>query len=414
MVNRKRILPLALGLILLLGLCAGCVQEVPPETAHPSYGTEVAATGEGIPQGDTPPQSYPVPQENRLGANVLLAGVASPRADGYYSASQALKFYDAQSGKTVFLCSQPGCTHSDGTCRAWLGQVDSLLAYGDKVFASVIDEQGTSLICKDIATGENTVLDSWEQQEDRTYSSSVYRCSHGQLLVILTISFPYWEDGAIYQETVRENWLYDLETGEKRKLDWASGDAGFTVCAMNREYAVVEYYSSQKGETQGNSWEQVMDLELRQYSLSDDSYTVISSGEDGYAFTAHPGKAYGDLVVFQERDTLCLYDLKKQEKRETLTAENIINYWILDNKVFFIREDSPHGTPGRTISIYYADLETGQPVRLENGGNTEVMEFGIHWEGDSFFVGNWKGGSYIISKEVFYLDNYEAARPGGY
>lgn len=412
--NQKQRILLVFSLVLLLGLCAGCIYNEPPETAHPSYGTEVAATGEGVPQGDTPPQSYPVPLENRLGANVLLAGVASPRADGYYSASQALKFYDAQSGKTVFLCSQPGCTHSDGTCRAWLGQVDSLLAYGDKVFASVTDEQGTSVICKDIATGENTVLDSWEQQEDRTYSSFVYRCSYEQLVVILSISSPYWQDGVIHQEIVRENWLYDLETGGKRKLDWGSGDGGFSVCAMNREYAVVECYSPKEGETQGNSWEQIMDLELRQYSLSDDSYTVISSGEDGYAFTAHPGKAYGNLVVFQEKNTLYLYDLEKQEKRELLTADNIINYWILDNKVFYIRENSPRGTSGQTISIYYADLETGQPVRLENGGNTEVMEFGIHWEGDSFFVGNWKGGSYIIPKADFYLDNYQAARLGGY
>lgn len=111
---------------------------------------------------------------------------------------------------------------------------------------------------------------------------------------------------------------------------------------------------------------------------------------------------------------MCLYDLDKLEKRELLTAENISNYWILDNKVFYIQGDSPQGTPGRTISIYYADIETGQPVQLENGGNTEVMDFGIRWEGDSFFVGLWKGGNYIIPKADFYLDNYEAARPGGF
>lgn len=409
--NRKERYALILCFLLLLTLCTGCAQQTPPETMEPSVGTE-AATDEG--NRDTPPQSYPVPQENRLGANVLLAGVASPQADGYYSASQALKFYDAQSGKTVFLCSQPGCTHSDSTCQAWLGQVDSLLAYGDKVFASVTDERGTSVIRKDIATGENTVLDSWEQQENRTYNSFVYRCSHGQLLVILTISFPYWEDGVIYQETVRENWVYDLETGEKRKLELASGEDGAGIYALNREYAVVEYYTPKENPPESNGfWMYQMDFELRLYRLSDGSYTVISSEKkDGYNAMGVSPRAYGDLVVFQEKDALCLYDLEKLEKRELLTAENITNYWIMDNKVFFIREDS--GTPERTISIYYADLETGQPVRLGNGGNREVMEFGIHWEGDSFFVGNWKGGNYIISKADFYLDNYQAARPGGY
>ena len=83
-----------------------------------------------------------------------------------------------------------------------------------------------------------------------------------------------------------------------------------------------------------------------------------------------------------------------------------------DNKVFFIREEETPEPPA--VSIYYADIETGQPVRLENGGNRGVMDFAITWEGDSFFVGTWKGGNYIISKADFYLDNYEAARPGGY
>ena len=411
--NRK--LMQSLCLILLLALYTGCVRQTPPETTGPTTGTE-ATTEEGTFQGDTPPQSYPVPRENRRGANVLLAGVASPQADGYYSAARALKFYDAQSGKTVFLCSQLGCTHSDSTCRAWLGQVDSLLAYGDKVFASVTDEQGTSVICKDIAAGENTVLDSWEQEEGRMYSSFVYLCSHQQLLVVLSISFSYWENGAIYQETVRENWLYDLETGEKRKLDWTSGDERMIIYALNREYAVVEYYRPRKYDSQDEkNWMFGKEFELRLYRLSDDSYTVISTEkENGYIPAIDPSVTYGSVVLFREKDTLCLYDLDKLEKRELLTAENISNYWILDNKVFYIQGDSPQGTPGRTISIYYADIETGQPVQLENGGNTEVMDFGTRWEGDSFFVGLWKGGNYIIPKADFYLDNYEAARPGGF
>ena len=291
-----------------------------------------------------------------------------------------------------------------------------MLAYGDKVFASVTDEQGTSVICKDIAAGENTVLDSWEQEEGRMYSSFVYLCSHQQLLVVLSISFSYWENGAIYQETVRENWLYDLETGEKRKLDWTSGDERMIIYALNREYAVVEYYRPRKYDSQDEkNWMFGKDFELRLYCLSDDSYTVISTEkENGYIPAIDPSVTYGSVVLFREKDTLCLYDLDKLEKRELLTAENISNYWILDNKVFYIQGDSPQGTPGRTISIYYADLETGQPVRLGNGGNTEVMDFGIHWEGDSFFVGLWKGGNYIIPKADFYLDNYEAARPGGF
>ena len=78
-------------------------------------------------------------------------------------------------------------------------------------------------------------------------------------------------------------------------------------------------------------------------------------------------------MVFQEKDTLCLYDLEKLEKRELLTAEAISNYWILDNKVFFIQGVTPPGAPERTVTVSYADLETGQPVLMGNRGNTKVM-----------------------------------------
>ena len=68
----------------------------------------------------------------------------------------------------------------------------------------------------------------------------------------------------------------------------------------------------------------------------------------------------------------------------------------------------------RATIRFYERAGLLNPVRLENGGNTEVMEMGLGWEGDSFFAVTWKSGRYIIPKADFYLDNYEAARPGGY
>ena len=96
-----------LCLVLVLALCTGCVRQTLPETTGHTTRTE-ATTEEGTLQGDTPPQSYPVPKENRGPMSVMFGGVASTISDGYFSAAQALKFYDAKTGKTVFLCSQPG------------------------------------------------------------------------------------------------------------------------------------------------------------------------------------------------------------------------------------------------------------------------------------------------------------------
>ena len=410
----KRFLAIVFSSLLLLRLCAGCTQQAPPETTQPSHDTEATTTGAGIPQGDTPPQSYPVPKENRSPMSVMFGGVASTISDGYFSAAQALKFYDAKTGKTVFLCSQPGCTHTDSTCGAWIGQVNNLVEYGGVVYASVKDGEVCAVVRKDIATGELTTLASWEDQENIYYECSVGLCAYGQMLIFVRIT-EFVEDGVNYSQIdTEEQWLYNLATGEKRKLDWETGKNSVSILVMNQEYAVAQYYRNLE-EKDPESGLFTKDYELRLYRFADDSYTVISSEkENGYIPTVDPAVSYGDIVVLQEKDTLCLYDLEKQEKRELLTAENIINYWILDNKVFYIREEESPEPPGYAVSIYYADIETGQPVRLENGGNREVMDFAITWEGDSFFVGTWKGGNYIIPKADFYLDNYEAARPGGY
>lgn len=409
--NRK--LMRSLCLVLVLALCTGCVRQTLPETTGHTTRTE-ATTEEGTLQGDTPPQSYPIPKENRSPMSVMFGGVASTISDGYFSATQALKFYDAKSGKAVFLCSQPGCTHSDSTCGAWIGQVNNLVEYGGVVYASVKNGETCAVVRKDIATGELTTLASWEDQENISYECSVGLCAYGQMLISVRVT-EFVEDGVNYSQIdTEEQWLYNLTTGEKRKLDWETGEDSVSILVMNQEYAVAEYYRNleEKNPESGLFTE---DYELRLYRFADDSYTVISSErENGYRSSGDPARNYGNVVVFQEKDTLCLYDLEKQEKRELLTAENIINYWILDNKVFYIQEEENPESPGYAISIYYADIETGQPVRLENGGNREVMDFAITWEGDSFFVGNWKGGNYIISKADFYLDNYEAARPGGY
>lgn len=407
--NRK--LMRSLCLVLVLALCTGCVRQTLPETTGHTTRTE-ATTEEGTLQGDTLPQSCPIPKENRSPMSVMFGGVASTISDGYFSATQALKFYDAKTGKTVFLCSQPGCTHSDSTCGAWIGQVNNLVEYGGVVYASVKNGETCAVVRKDIATGELTTLASWEDQENISYECSVGLCAYGQMLIFVRIT-EFVEDGVNYSQIdSEEQWLYNLTTGEKRKLDWEKGTDTVTILAMNQTYAVAEYYRNLE-EKDPESGLFTEDYELRLYRFADDSYTVISSEkENGYRFSGDPARNYGDLVVFQEKDTLCLYDLEKQEKRELLTAENIINYWILDNKVFYIREEETPEPPA--VSIYYADIETGQPVRLENGGNREGMDFAITWEGDSFFVGTWKGGNYIIPKRDFYLDNYEAARPGGY
>ena len=388
------------------GIFFGCVSGIEQASSQASTETEGATNLEG-----TAPQSYPLPQENRKARSTSLWGVASTVSDGYFYGREYLRYYDAQSGRTMILCSQPGCPHNDSTCQAWLGNASIMVEYKGILYYVLSDDAGKRLCAKDLSTGEITELDAWKHTEDYFYSCALERCAYDRMTVFLRkipneIRNPQGEES-------RETFLYDLKTGEKQALTWEEEGESISILAMNRDYALAQYARYLGDDPQSDVFYD--NYALRLYRFADDSYTTISSeAENGFHPTGDPSKTYGNIVVFQEKDTLCVYDLDKQEKRELVTAESITNYWTMDNKVFFVQEDSPHGTPGRTISIYYADIDTGQPVRLENGGNTKVMEMGLGWEGNSFFAVTWKGGRYIIPKVDFYLDNYEAARPGGY
>ena len=116
-------------------------------------------------------------------------------------------------------------------------------------------------------------------------------------------------------------------------------------------------------------------------------------------------------MAILEGDTLYVYDLNTQEKREIITMASIRNYWIADGKVFFAVKDTPLGQSSPLLRLYYVDLAGGTPTRLKNSGETLSVYFRILWEGTSFFVGevlddNFLPHQYIISKADYYTDNF--------
>ena len=90
--------------------------------------------------------NYPIPQENRKGTDSSSLCPAST-ADGFYRASSNTKtvsFYDAQEGKYIILCAQPGCAHTDETCQAWIGNVKSFVEYHGSILAVRQYEDGSA------------------------------------------------------------------------------------------------------------------------------------------------------------------------------------------------------------------------------------------------------------------------------
>lgn len=161
----------------------------------------------------------------------------------------------------------------------------------------------------------------------------------------------------------------------------------------------------------------VLNSKLRLYDTDMFSYTVIAStAQDDFVSTIDPYSVYGKDVVYQCGNTIYLLNADTGETTPLLTLENIVNYWVMDKKVFLITQNFDYyiaSDPELVVRICYADLDNGDIVWLDNGGNTKNMEFSISQEGNGFFVGRWKGGSYIINKSEFYADQYECAKQIG-
>jgi len=144
--------------------------------------------------------------------------------------------------------------------------------------------------------------------------------------------------------------------------------------------------------------------EIRMYDWDMDSYSVLEPSAQGYRFSGDPNIRYGMLFVYAVNDTLHVYDLDSGSDVQLLTAEGIINFWIMDGKVFYITI-----TGQGDCQIFYCPLDSKQPVQLGNDGNTHFMVFSLSLETQDHFVGLYNGKRAWISKENFYSEHYDQA-----
>ena len=153
----KRFVPCFLALLLLLTACSG------PEGPA------------GNPSGDPEPtpaaQGHALPKENRSAAGT---GAVFTDDNGWYiCAAGAVSYYDYASGQTMTLCAQPGCSHRDASCQAWVGNVNSFAVLDGVLYATLDDAgSGAQLVRKELSGGKVTVLEQWDNTDDHFYTAT--------------------------------------------------------------------------------------------------------------------------------------------------------------------------------------------------------------------------------------------------
>ena len=150
----KRFVPCFLALLLLLTACSG------PEGPA------------GNPSGDPEPtpvaQGHALPKDNRDAAGT--GSVFTDDNGWYICAAGAVSYYDYASGQTMTLCAQPGCSHGDASCQAWVGNVNSFAVLDGVLYATLdVAGSGAQLVRKELSGGKVTVLEQWDNTDNHFY-----------------------------------------------------------------------------------------------------------------------------------------------------------------------------------------------------------------------------------------------------
>ena len=416
--------------------CWGCEQSqvpdsttgtVPGETTEAGGPVTVPTGSEGAPQPETQemntaPETFPYPTENISAASLELSGAPASGSNGFYSGSKSLKYTDMDSGKTVWLCPQPGCIHQDESCQAWIGpKVISLCDYHGTLYAMTEDGNGGfQFLTKDPATGERKILEHWEAENEYQYYSIVVPgiFADGKCTIYVEKRIVAPEGGTRVEA---HTYIYDLASGIQEELPQEYTENGWGIGGMYGDFLLLTHRDELLTEEEYLDWgerfygvsyqeylENRIPSEIRLYNRKTGGTKTIASEEEGLILSGDPAVHYGYTYVYQKGDDICLYDLQTQEEQVIVTMERVINFWILDHKLFLIQSFT--GKPNSGCYIYFMDMDGGPLYLLPNSGSTDAMEFGIVVEGDGFFFGNCRSGMKVISKADFYADRYDQGR----
>lgn len=372
------------------------------------------------------PTSTDIPKENiAFTVAGFSYGCAAENGAGLYIPGiHALSYYDFESQASMILCAQAGCSHLDSTCEAWLGEnVNYFASYQGKWY--VLDGGGSiagDLILYEIdpTTHNKRALCVWNGDAQGSEDVGSAFLSNGYAYVTLSFTTVTPEG----QTSVRHLDRVDLASGNKEMLVKNTDTSAFGFVGAGRNQVVLsastllsvpqteEEYAADRPNSSSEEYVQYrtqfltenLVQEIRIYDWKLENYTVLGTFAEGYHFSGDPNIRYGMLFVYAVNDTLHVYDIDTGNDVLLLTAEGIINFWIMDGNVFYIVL-----THQDECQIWYCPLEGGTSVRLDNEGNTSSMAFSLSRETAEQFIGLYDGQWKWISKEDFYAERYDRA-----
>ena len=412
------ILLLCVCLVLLLPACYYRVSDYTDSSSDLSASGSSAAgsASSSDPVESSQVKTWPCPAEN-----------SRSDIDGDYlfsSSGSRLRYTNLATGKGGFWCFQTGCTHDDESCKAYIRNLSSFYIYKGIFYClcGSEDSTGERLVSYIPSTGEQNVIGEWKTGSSETYDSvSLDGIAYDNLY--LTVSLEKYmesDDPNITSETLKEDLLvYNIPSGKLQQYDWSSlydfaGSHygriwGFTpdgkmlienwvlqrdMRDIEEEYDARETFFRAQNIYYYNYEDLNSHGEICLVDIATGQKKILANSDSGFQFrTPDLNMVYGNLFLYRVHDTLVLYDMETDQTTELVTLQNIRNYWLMDNKAFIITHPA-----NEILRLWYLPLEGGDLVPMSNGNQTDVMDFSLFEESDSFFSND----SVWMSKDRFY------------
>lgn len=434
----KRIISFCLLLgLLLLSACGETVPayEQPQNSAQPQ--SVAPSEQESVPAGpdiseDVTPQSY--------GKDTSLLRLTRGEyisEDRFYVAATQLLVYDLEKDIHTVCCDKAGCSHMDSSCAAYLNPEGNELRFavrGSLVYcaAGKSDNKGNllelELYTVDLESGLR-----------RSYLEIPVR--EGQLVLLgdvlvygNTLLVSYALGGEYSWETPVRKTQYilalDLTTGEQtvvmeREIDYFTA---YDIWGMNEEYLILAYHHGGGMVSYGGYFgsdpypigydydEYARDMQrwvLLEYPIKENAMwsEQVAAHEAATELELFSYSSfYQGRLYYVANSYVKVYDLRTHRSDYLFYQPGIAHMICADGKLFY-RTDAKE--------YYYYDMETGITCQYQKGSPGEL--FHIYAETDDSFIGYYQATNsdlsfglvkeYILSKEDFYKENYEAAVP---
>ena len=376
--------------------------------------------------------STSIAQENLLAKSCQAFGVSAfPSNNGrglYLPSDNTMRYYDFELGESVILCAQSGCAHADESCTAYLGNPAVFAEYHNIWYTIAETDDGSLLLNRiDPTNGQRRTVTTLNRTESQMFSHGVTHFSHGYAYV--SANSQQLDANGIWQDGGRKLYQIHLESGEYNVIAENKPTETYRFWGASQERLLLSWdmllgepLDNETFLAQGGTEREYADYiftyyaentvtELRVYDLPTGEYTLLAdSKRDGLEVSPDPALCYENQLIYQLNDSLYLYGLDEGTSRKLLSQKNIINYWLLDARAFYITYTHEDG-----YEIYHADMKTGISIQLSNQGSTESMLFSITGETIDNFIGVYttlssNGRICWISKVDFYANNYSNAQ----